>query len=107
MAAPSKQTQPRERSNSSVRVEIFDQGYNLSGPDPQYILKLAEYVDAKMRAVAAQSITVDSLRVAVLAALNLADELAVLRDRNEAKAQTSVARRANELNDLLDQVLAG
>ena len=36
---------------------------------------LAEYVDAKMRAVAAQGRTVDSLRVAVLAALNLADEL--------------------------------
>ena len=45
MAAPSKQPQAHDRGSNSVRVEIFDQGYNLSGPDPQYILRLAEYVD--------------------------------------------------------------
>jgi cell division protein ZapA (FtsZ GTPase activity inhibitor) len=58
-----------------VTVEIYDQTYHLSGQDAAHIRELAALVDAKMRAVAAQGRTVDSLRVAVLAALNLADEL--------------------------------
>ncbi len=53
--------------NGSVRVEIFDQVYNLRGSDADYILKLAEYVDSKMRAVSEQTATVDSVRLAVLA----------------------------------------
>ncbi|MGH9492743.1 MAG: cell division protein ZapA, partial [Terriglobales bacterium] len=61
-------------SDDSVRVEIYDQTYNLRGSDPQYIKKLADYVDGKMRTVAQQTSTVDSLRLAVLAALNIADE---------------------------------
>ena len=56
-------------------MEIYDQLYHLSGQDPEHIRELAAYVDAKMRAVAAQGRTADSLRVAVLAALNLADEV--------------------------------
>jgi len=57
-------------AGDSVRVEIYDQPYNLRGSDPEYIAKLAEYVDGKMRSVAEQTATVDSLRLAVLAALN-------------------------------------
>ena len=52
MATATKHPQVQDATNSSVRVEIFDQGYNLRGTDPDYILKLAEYVDSKMRAVA-------------------------------------------------------
>ena len=58
-----------------VTVEIYDQVYHLSGQDADHIRELAARVDNKMRAVAAHGRTVDSLRVAVLAALNLADEL--------------------------------
>jgi len=50
-------------------VEIYDQVYNLRGVDAEYIIKLAEFVDGKMRNVAEQTSTVDSLRLAVLAAL--------------------------------------
>ncbi len=57
-------------------VSIYDQTYHLTGQNPAHIRRLAALVDSKMRAVAAQGRTVDSLRVAVLAALNLADELA-------------------------------
>src|SRR3979411_1122392 len=67
--------------SGSVRVEIFDQVYNLRGSDADYILKLAEYVDAKMRAVSEQTATVDSVRLAVLAALNIADEYHLLKRR--------------------------
>src|SRR5437660_6741746 len=74
MATMPKEQPARDPQNSSVRVEIFDQVYNLRGSDPQYILKLAEYVDGKMRAVADATSTVDTMRLAVLAALNIADE---------------------------------
>jgi cell division protein ZapA len=62
-----------------VSVEIYDQVYNLRGTDAEHIERLAALVDGKMRAVAAHGTTVDSLRVAVLAGLNIADELLALR----------------------------
>ncbi len=90
--------------SSSVRVEIYDQAYNLRGSDPEYIFKLAEYVDSKMRAVAEQTATVDSLRLAVLAALNIADEYHVLKRKYDAIA-TEVDQRARHLSGALDEVL--
>ena len=69
MATATKHTAIKDPSNNAVRVEIFDQPYNLRGSDAEYILKLAEYVDGKMRAVAEQTHTVDTARLAVLAAL--------------------------------------
>ena len=68
-----------ETTNSSVRVEIFDQAYNLRGTDPEYIVKLAAYVDAKMRAIGEQTRTIDSGCLAVLAALNIAEEYHLLK----------------------------
>jgi len=84
-----------------VTVEIYDQTYHLSGNDVAHIRELAARVDAKMRAVAAQGRTVDSLRVAVLAALNLADELSQAAG---ADARLGHARAAS-LRGLLDEVL--
>ena len=64
-----QQTQPQGQAVSqSVAVEIYDQIYHLRGIDPAYIEQLARVVDAKMRAVSSHGNTVDSLRVAVLAA---------------------------------------
>lgn len=98
----------------AVVVEIYDQIYQLKGPDPVYIEKLAAMVDGKMRAVTSQGATVDSLRVAVLAALNIADELTTLRTRYEqlagnmassaTQAQT-VRTKAGNLAGMLDAVL--
>jgi cell division protein ZapA len=87
-----------------VTVEIYDQTYHLSGQDSEHICRLAELVDARMRAVAAQGRTVDSLRVAVLAALNLADELSRATEASSANAQLGHVR-ARSLSGLLDQVL--
>jgi cell division protein ZapA len=86
-----------------VTVEIYDQTYHLSGQDTDHIRALAAQVDAKMRAVAAQGRTVDSLRVAVLAALNLADELSLTGEAG-ASARAGHAR-ATSLRGLLDEVL--
>jgi cell division protein ZapA len=84
-----------------VTVEIYDQTYHLSGYDARHIRELAARVDSKMRAVASQGRTVDSLRVAVLAALNLADELSQTAN---ADPRVGRARTAN-LRGLLDEVL--
>lgn len=92
-----------QNSANYVTVEIYDQTYHLSGQDAEHIRQLAALVDAKMRAVAAQGRTVDSLRVAVLAALNLADELSQATQGKEA-AQVGRAR-AITLRGLLDEVL--
>jgi cell division protein ZapA len=86
-------------------VEIYDQQYHLSGEDPEHIRKLAALVDAKMRAVAAQGRTVDSLRVAVLAALNLADELSQAGQSPSGAAARVGHARAVSLRGLLDEVL--
>ena len=91
-------------TNNSVRVEIYDQAYNLRGTDADYILKLAEYVDTKMRLVSQQTSTVDSLRVAVLAALNIADEYHLLKKKYDAIAST-YEERAHTLSGALDEVL--
>jgi cell division protein ZapA len=95
---------PGKDNTSSVRVEIFDQAYNLRGSDPDYILKLAEYVDGKMRAVAEQTHTVDTVRLAVLAALNIADEYHLLK-RNQDNGTVEYLKRANSLANALDEIL--
>jgi len=107
-----QQTQPQGQAVSqSVAVEIYDQIYNLRGIDPAYIEQLARVVDAKMRAVSSHGNTVDSLRVAVLAALNIADELETLRQRHESLAgslslsQVTMRSRAGSLAGMLDEIL--
>jgi cell division protein ZapA len=90
--------------NESIRVDIYDQSYNLRGLDAARIQKMAEMVDLKMRAVAEHTSTVDSLRVAVLAALNLADELTALRARYENVCGDYKTQTA-QLSALLDAVL--
>jgi cell division protein ZapA len=115
-AAPQSQPQTPVRTNASqpIAVEIYDQIYNLRGTDPAYIELLASIVDAKMRAVSAHGNTVDSLRVAVLAALNIADELCSARQRHDQLAnlagtlqnsQHSTRSRADTLSHMLDEVL--
>src|SRR5947209_4545579 len=89
---------------TSVRVEIYDQSYNLRGTDPEHIHRLAEFVDSKMRTVAQQTATVDSLRLAVLAALNIADEYHLLKRKYDAVASDFNAR-AHELSGKLDEAL--
>src|ERR1700745_364933 len=102
MATTTKQPQIQNANTASVRVEIFDQGYNLRGSDPDYILKLAEYVDSKMRAVAEQTATVDSVRLAVLAALNIADEYHLLKRKCEG-GDSNYHQRAQQLASALDE----
>ena len=95
----------------AVSVEIYDQIYNLRGSDGENIQQLAAVVNAKMRAVAAHGGTADSLRVAVLASLNIADELLTLRARYDSlagsvdSAEDSMRSRADSLSEMLDDLL--
>jgi len=105
-----EETSPIQPEVQAVSVEIYDQIYNLRGTDPAHIEKLAALVDTKMRAVSAQGATVDSLRVAVLAALNIADELYAMRERyatmaGSAEQVSTLRSRADSLSGLLDSVL--
>ncbi len=104
MATATKQPPVNDSSNGSVRVEIFDQPYNLRGSDPEYILKLADYVDSKMRAVSEQTHTVDTARLAVLAALNIADEYHLIKRKSDG-GSSEYRQRAQHLADALDEVL--
>ena len=87
----------------SVRVEIFGQFYNLRGSDAEYFQQLADYVDAKMRAVSQNGATVDTIRIAVLAALNIADEMHTMRRQQEALAHD--LSRASKLSRMLDRAI--
>jgi cell division protein ZapA len=72
--------------------------------DEEYIQKLAQYLDTKMRAIAARTRTVDSLRVAVLAGLNIADEY----HREKAKYEETTKRldaKVDECSRMLDRFL--
>ena len=79
-----------------IKVQIFDQPYNIGGDlDEKYVHTLARYVDQKMRDVAETTKMVDTQRVAVLAALAVADELQTLcaeREEIEGKLRDRAQR---------------
>jgi len=87
-----------------VHVEIFGQTYAVRGADPAHVEKLAGYVDGQMREVSRAGGTVDSMRIAVLAALNLADECFRLKDE-VARAEGAVRDRVERLGRELSSVL--
>jgi cell division protein ZapA len=88
-----------------IPVEIHGQRYPIrTSLEPEYVSRLAVYVDAKMRAAAEQTPSSDSLRLAVLAALNIADELFRCRDLTRER-DGELAERAGELERMLDRVL--
>ena len=81
-----------------VHVEIFGQDYAVrGGDDPKYVEKLASFVDEQMKEVSRTSGAVDSLRIAVLAALNIADER--FRLQKESEDADARARITGETTD--------
>src|SRR5437762_11703791 len=89
----------------TVRVEIYNQTYNIrSDGDTEYIIQLAEFVDSRMREISSGTLTVDSLKVAILAALHIADELHRLKNMHE-QADAQLAARSAECAEMLDRLL--
>jgi cell division protein ZapA len=92
-------------SDAVIPVEIHGQRYPIrSGLDPEYVARLAAYVDEKIRVAADATPTGDSLRLAVIAALNIADELFRCRDTTRAR-NGELAERAGEIERMLDRLL--
>src|SRR5438045_9452129 len=89
----------------TIRVEIYNQTYNIrSDGDSEYISQLAEFVDNRMREISSGTLTVDSLKVAILAALHIADELHRLKRLHE-QADSQLASRSSECAEMLDRLL--
>ena len=98
---------PRHQAEQeqTVRVEIYNQTYSIrSDGDNEYILTLAEYVDRKMREISSGTFTVDSLKVAILAALHIADEYHQLQQAQH-QSDMQLASRSAECAEMLDRVL--
>lgn len=90
----------------SIRVSIFGRDYNIKGgSDEEYIRNLAEYVDSVMRDIADKAGTLSSGRIAILAALNIADEMHKERQRFDEVTDDLVQKLEDALN--ADQGLEG
>ena len=88
-----------------VTIEIQGLRYPIrSDLDETYIIRLASYVDAKMQRATNEVPTGESLKIAVLAALNIADELFRCREA-AAPDHSELLRRAGEIERLVDQAL--
>src|SRR6267143_3830524 len=92
-------------SAPTVRVENYNQTYNIrSDGDSEYLMQLADFVDSRMREISSGTLTVDSLKVAILAALHIADELHRLKQTHEA-ADKQLETRSTECAEMLDRLL--
>jgi cell division protein ZapA len=88
-----------------VPVSIYGQVYHLrSGSDRAYLEEVAHFVDSKMHSIADRTRTADSYRVAVLAALHIADELYRLRGEHQ-RLQHDLEARTSRCAALLDEAL--
>ena len=98
-------TRQQPETEQTVRVEIYNQTYSIrSDGDNDYIQRLAEYVDRKMREISSGTFTVDSLKVAILAALHIADEFHQLQN-SQHQSDMQLASRSAECAEMLDRVL--
>src|SRR5678815_3691323 len=101
----SKSSMDTTTTTPTIRVEIYNQTYNIrSDGDTEYIIQLAEFVDSRMREISSGTLTVDSLKVAILAALHVADELHRLKNMHE-QADSQLAARSAECAEMLDRLL--
>ncbi len=87
---------------NTEKVEIFGQEYKIKGVgDPHYIHRIAGYVDKKMREIAHSSGIMSQSRIAILAALNIADELYQEKEK-EKNALREFDRKAARLGELIE-----
>ena len=88
-----------------MKIEIYDQMYNVKGEqDEEYLKELAAYVDGKMRTIAESTHMVDSLKVAVLAALNIADEMFTMRQKQQ-QIEGPLRKRVEKCVSLVEKAL--
>ena len=89
-----------------TKVEIYGESYNVRGEgDPAYLAELARFVDGRMREVADQMSTLEPMKVAILAALNIADDLYRSRKRQQQATELWM-ERIEELTEKIGRSLA-
>ena len=92
----------------TTTVRIFGREYSIrSENDPEYVRRVAALVDEKMREVSSASSQVTSVRVAILAALNLADEVLQSREREGGQGEELEARAHRLAQALEETILSG
>ena len=95
-------TQMEPVQEQVTTVTIFNQTFRVrSGDNPEYVHELARYVDEKMSELAEQTLTVDTLKLAILAALNIADDYISTREELE-QFERRVSESTSRLTELLD-----
>jgi cell division protein ZapA len=83
---------------NKVTVNIFNEEYVVKGDEePDYIEMLASYVDRRMRMVQQRNVNLSTSKVAVLTALNLADELNKLQEDYDELVKTLEEERKNRM----------
>jgi len=91
--------------SKSVSVEIFGQRYPIrSTLDEEYIKRLAAYVDGKIRAAGDTAPSGDPVRLAVLAALNIADEMFTMRQKQQ-QIEGPLRKRVEKCVSLVEKAL--
>jgi cell division protein ZapA len=89
----------------STEVRIFDSVYTVrSTDDHEHLQELADLVDRKMREIAQHTAGADKGRLAILAALNLADELFRIQQRQEGE-RVEIEEKLATLNGTLAAAL--
>ena len=95
----------QSKESRMIPVEIFGETYNVRGDeDGEYLRDLARYVDAKMKSITNTGAAGNPLKIAILAALNIADEYFKLQGEHE-DSRALLAEQADELSGVLDEVL--
>lgn len=82
----------RRESYTPVQITVFNQTYRVISVDGgERATRVAELVDARMREIAAQITTHEVAKIAIMAALNIADDLLTLREKHERENEVSTA----------------
>ena len=96
-----------EEAAQTTRVEIFGTEYSVradAGAEEQYVKDIAAYVDAKMKEISEKQKLVSSTKIAILAAINLADEVFQSKHRSDKTTQDASAK-VLELSEVLAREL--
>lgn len=92
----------------TVKIQIGGIDYSLkSGEEPDYVKKIAQYVDEKIQRLSSYTNVKSQTKIAVLVALNIADEFFQLKKQHESviKQLQSVELRSKELCNTVDSYL--
>lgn len=92
-----------KKTVNKVNVEIFGENYVVKGEEsPEYIEMLASYIDKRMRLIQQRNPNLSTAKIAVLTALNLADELNKLQDDYDRLLKTLEEERRNRMGEKND-----